>query len=211
MLLPAYLVSCLLTTALAAQHMQRISARDYVATARAQLRDQPGTVVWDGPVPENVIGRRLRGGRECPPGCSRSRRSRPRYDEPTGDLRMFDGLGLLRPVDILPEARSVRSRTPACGYGVQAGGARPVPLDRVAGAGRQVIRIGYYAARSLPGTVTADLTVTRVVFQQGVHYVFVVVQGPVAQLNVGLDAAEPGAGICATDVVVGQPWPKPGS
>ncbi len=209
-LLPAYLVSCLLTTALAAQHMQRISARDYVGTAQAQLRDQPGTVVWDGPVPENVMA----GIFEEDAVSSRVLAVapvRPRYDEPTGDLRMFDGFGLLRPVDILPEARSVRSRTPACGYGVQAGAARPIPLDRVAGAGRQVIRIGYYAARSLPGTVTADLTVTRVVFQQGVHYVFVVVQGPVAQLNVGLDAAEPGAGICATDVVIGQPWPKPGS
>lgn len=209
-LLPAYLVSCLLTTGLAAQHMERISARSFVETATAELRKQSGAVVWDGPVPENVIAglfdEDARVSRVFAPLPSP-----PRFDEPTGDLRMVDGLGLVRPVDVIPEAQSRPSRDRACGYGVQVGRQRSIPLDRVAGARAQVIRVGYYAARALPGTVTADLTVTRVVFQQGLHYLYTVVEGPVARLSLGLDPAEGVGGICATGVVVGQPWPKPGS
>lgn len=209
-LLPAYLVSCLLSTASAAQHMERTSARSYVDTARAELARQPGAVLWDGPVPDNVIAAifeeeatvsRVLAGLPGP----------PRFGEPTGDLRMFDGLALLRPVDVIAQVRGRPSGNPACGYPVQEGRDRPVPLTGVARAGPQVVRIGYYAARAVPGTVTADLTRIRVVFQQGVHYLFVVVQGPVGQLTLTLDPAETGAGICATDVVIGQPWPKQGS
>lgn len=70
-LLPAYLVSCLLTTALAAQHMQRISARDYVATAQAQLRQQPGSVVMGRPGAGERDRRHLRAGRGAVPGARR--------------------------------------------------------------------------------------------------------------------------------------------
>ena len=209
-LLPAYLVGCLLTTGLAAQHMERISGRSFVETATAELQKQSGAVVWDGPVPENVIASLFdedaRVSRVFAPLPSP-----PRFNEPTGDLRMVDGLGLVRPVDVVPEARSRPSRDRACGYGVQVGRQRSIPLDGVAWARQQVIRVGYYAARALPGTVTADLTVTRVVFQQGLHYLYTVVEGPVAQLSLGLDPADGVGGICATGVVVGQPWPKPGS
>jgi len=135
----------------------------------------------------------------------------PRLNEPTEDLRMVDGLGLLRPVDMLAEARSLPSSVPDCGYGVQAGQERVIPLDRVASARPQVVRIGYYNGRAVPGTVRVDLKPTRVVFQRGLHYLYVVVEGPVARLSLSVEAAETGAGFCATDVVVGQPWPKPRS
>jgi hypothetical protein len=209
-LLPAYLASCLISTGLAAQHMERTSGRSFVATARAELERKPGVSVWDGQTPEDLIGSVFR---------SDARMSRVfaplrtpvRWNEPTGELFLLDGLGLLRPAEMLVDARSRPGADRNCGYGLVAGRQRRIPLERVAGPGPQVIRVGYYAARPVPGTVTADLTAIRVVFQQGLHYLFVVVQGPVGRLSLGLDAAESGAGLCATEVVVGQPWPRPGT
>jgi len=209
-LLPAYLASCLITTGLSAQHMERTSGRSYVATARAEFARQAGASVWDGPVPDDLIGAVFT--RDA--SVSRvfaSLPTAPRLNEPTEDLRMVDGLGLLRPVDMLAEARSLPSSVPDCGYGVQAGQERVIPLDRVASARPQVVRIGYYNGRAVPGTVRVDLKPTRVVFQRGLHYLYVVVEGPVARLSLSVEAAETGAGFCATDVVVGQPWPKPRS
>lgn len=178
--------------------------------ARAELESKAGVSVWDGQVPDDLIGAIFL--RQA--AVSRVFASlpvRPRFNQPTGELFMLDGLGLLRPADVIAEARSRPGPVRDCGYGVEASRDQRIPLDHVAGARPQVIRIGYYAARSVPGTVTADLKATRVVFQQGLHYVFVVVEGPVAQLSLRLDPSTPGAGICATDIVVGQPWPKPGS
>lgn len=209
-LLSAYLASCLITTGLSAQHMERTSGKAYVATARADFARQAGASVWDGPVPDDLVGAVF--GRDA--SASRvfaSLRTPPRFDEPTADLRMLDGLGLLRGVDMLTEARSLPSTVPDCGYGVQAGRQRAVPLDAVTAARREVVRIGYYNGRAVPGTVTVDGRPVRVTFQQGLHYVYVVVDGPVRTIELSIDAAEVGAGFCATDVVVGQPWPKPDS
>ncbi|HZB49897.1 MAG TPA: hypothetical protein VE547_12470, partial [Mycobacteriales bacterium] len=209
-LLSAYLASCLITTGLSAQHMERTSGKAYVATARGELARQAGASVWDGPVPDDLMAAMF--GRDA--SASRvfaSLRPPPRFDEPTADLRMLDGLGLLRGVNMLAEARSLASPVPDCGYGVQAGRERGIPLNRVTSGRRQVVRIGYYNGRAVPGTVTVDGRTVRVTFQRGLHYVYVVVDGPVRTVDLSVDAAEVGAGFCATDVVVGQPWPKAGA
>jgi hypothetical protein len=206
----AYLASCLITTAQAADHMHRTSGRDYVTTARAQLAAAPGVSVWDGAVPDDVLSP-LFGADATASRVFGELADPPRFDEPTADLRILDGLGLLRGVDMITEARSRPSADPDCGYGVQAGQQRAIPLDTATSGRKQAVRVGYYNGRAVPGTVTVDGVATRVTFQQGLHYVYVVAPGPVRSVQLSIDAAEAGAGFCATDVVVGQPWPKPGS
>jgi hypothetical protein len=207
--LVAYLASCLITTGLSAQHMSRTSGRAYVTAAEAELTRQAGAVVWDGPVPEDVLSS-LFAENSTVSRVFASLPDPPRYDEPTADLRMLDGLGVLRAVDIVTVSRSLPSPVPDCGYGVQAGQQRRIPLDGIGSPRRQVVRIGYYNGRAVPGTVTVDGVPVRVTFQKGLHYLYVVVPGAVGALDLSIDAAETGAGFCATDVVIGQPWPRSG-
>lgn len=205
-LLAAYLVSCLITTGLSAQHMADTSGREYVETARGELAQQAGVSVWDGAVPDDVLGGVFNDNARVSRVFS-SLPEPPRFNEPTADLRMVDGLGLLRGVTMLAEARGVPGPNPDCGYGVQAGQQREVPLAGVTRDRRQVVRVGYYNGRAVPGAVTVDGVPVRVTFQQGLHYVYVVAPGPVRSVGLSVDASEVGAGFCATDVVVGQPWP----
>jgi hypothetical protein len=179
-----------------------------VLTAQEEFARKPAAVVWDGYVPEGVLSPLFIDDASVSRVFS-TLPTPPRYDQPTAELMALDGLGILRPVDMLPEARSLPSRSPDCGYDVHAGQRRPVPLTAPTSARKQVVRVGYYNARTVPGTVTVDGRAVRVTFQQGLHFLYVVAPGPVATVELTVDATEVGAGFCATDVVVGQPWPKP--
>jgi hypothetical protein len=210
-LLPAYLASCLLSTVLATQHMEETAGRDFVVTARQELQRQPGVVVWDGIVPENVMTflfgadarvSRVLGSLEEP----------PRFGEPTEDLRMFDGHGRLRPVDMIQATTSPPGPAKDCGYPVHTTRTTTVALLKRLPPGEHAIRLGYYTSVAAAGSVRVEGAGAQpVAFQTGLHYLYLRASGPFDTVDLTLDDSEAGAGVCITDVVVGQPWPRPGT
>jgi hypothetical protein len=176
-------------------------ARRWVTTAVAAVRDDPDAVLYDGRVPGDVLlswfGRRATAA-EVLGALPRP----PTFDQPTGDLRMFDDTGTPRPVTLLGPATGRPGPVPRCGYAVGGAGA-DIPLTTRARGDRPVVRIGYYTGNGGPGTVDVGRGPVDVWFQPGLHQLFLVADRPPTRVRV----TATGDTVCVADVAVGMPLP----
>ncbi|MGH3877515.1 MAG: hypothetical protein ACRDSK_10830 [Actinophytocola sp.] len=181
--------------------LQFRDARDYVTTARAELAERPGMVLFDGGVPNNIMIDWFLD------DASTSRvvglvPEKPRFDRPAEELYRLDETGTPQPIrDLGATVSAVRGPVKDCGYLVEDGTAR-IPLHREV-PGRQIVRIGYYTSDTAPGTVRVGGRSYPVRFTDGLHVVHVVAPEPVTQVEVSrsIDVAP----LCITDVRVGVP------
>jgi hypothetical protein len=130
----------------------------------------------------------------------------PRFDQPTGDLRILDASGVPRPVQLRDTVAAPPGPVLNCGYGVHETWVS-VPLTRPASTWHSVIRISYFTMTPATATVRVGDSRFAVRFDQGVHDLFVVADGPITTVEI---AGDPGTAVCVTQLVVGTPVPAQG-
>jgi hypothetical protein len=200
----ALVVGAAVTTAQLAPGGEHRQARRYVENARAASAREPDLVLVDEPVPSDVMIWLLGDYRRASQVLA-ALPHRPRFDQPTGDLRILDADGVPHQVALVDTVAAPPGPAPRCGYGIHDSRVT-VPLSSPAGTGHRVIRIGYYSAKPATGTVRVGTAQFPVRFEGGVHHLFVVADGPIDEVDIGGD---PGTAVCVTDLVVGAPVPAP--
>ncbi|WP_143229411.1 glycosyltransferase family protein [Actinophytocola xanthii] len=181
--------------------LQFREAREYVATARAALAEQPGMVLFDTGVPGAIMIDWFVADAFTSRVVGLVPES-PRFDRPAEELYQLDGNGTPQPVINLDDpTRALPGPEPDCGYLV---GEEPVriPMEDTV-SGRRIVRIGYYTGDSGEGTVTVGDTRVRVRFTEGLHVVHIVASGVYAHVEIRRTLRV--APLCVTDVTVGLP------
>lgn len=184
-----------------APSLQFREARDYVATARAALTEQPHIVLYDTTVPGSIIldwfiydnfTSRVVG---VLPDA-------PRFDRPTETLYQLDDTGRPQPITALTDSvHGERGPAPDCGHRVDAEPVR-IPLTDPS-SGRRVLKLGYYTGDTGDGVVTVGDTRVPVRFEEGLHVLYVVVTGTYTHVEVERNLnLKP---LCVTDVEIGLP------
>lgn len=174
------------------------AAKNYVANVRAAAELYPDLVLYDSPVPPEVLIALL----GDQPYVSKVLGPLDlRFDLPTNDLRILDATGTPRPIGLVEAIGARPGPTRDCGYLI--GGTQTrIPLTaRVTGT-RRVVNIGYYTTQETEGTVTLPSGRVDVRFRAGLHRLYLVADGPFDEV-----LARAGSGVCVTDVVVGSPLP----
>lgn len=200
----AFVLGTVVTAMTAWPQYSHTHAKDYVRTAQEALSRQPDTTLYDTGVPQDVMvswfGPIARTSTVLGhvPGI-------PGFDAPGGDLRMIDGLGIPRPVELVGAVPAPAGPVRDCGYAVD-NEPSEVPLTSTKDGQRLVLRLGYYSAQPAPGSVQAGTTSQDVTFQAGLHVLYLVVDGPVAKIRLWHNNT--GATVCVSDAVVGQPLPS---
>jgi hypothetical protein len=201
-----FIIGATVTMAAATPHMDQDYARSYVRNATQALRDQPGTVLYDGSVPADLMigafGDDARVSRVIGPLALDIG-----FDQPTGDLRILDDTGTPQPVTLPDPLTAPTGPVRDCGYLADRHGV-DVTFSTEPQKARQVLRIGYYAGRSVVGAVIVGDLRFRVTFVAGVHRLFITVQDPTQIVSIDLGDTE--TAVCVTDVVIGSPRPGAG-
>jgi hypothetical protein len=194
-------VASLATIAVVTPQLSRDAGREYVRTAAKALRAEPGTVLYDTRVPEDLMipefGRDARSSTIIAPlGLDVA------FDKPTGDLRMLDETGAPRDIVLKDTLTAPPGPVPNCGYQATQFNAdiafRSEPRDA-----RQVVRLGYFTNRIAAATVTVGNQRVRVMFQSGLHYLYLTVPRPSQVLSIDLVPSD--TTLCVTDAVIGTP------
>jgi hypothetical protein len=181
-------------------------ARSYFANARADLDDvEPGTALYDGPVPTAVVWRLLW------PATLPSRLFGPTgadFDafqpgEATEQLYDIDGDGRLRTSTVTGIA-ALPGPTPGCGWRVRTR-AVTVPLDAEAFAWDWVVQLNYSARSSGTVVVVAGDSAVAVPVRAGVGTAYAYVTGAVSELQ--LATTDPANVVCVDEAIVGLPQP----
>lgn len=202
-----YAVSAAVTTASVAHHSYNRADRAFVETLRAELRAQPGTVLLDGGVPDDLmIGWFGADGRVSTMiGLAPER---PVFDRAGHSLRMVDARGRLRPIDLVAPVSARAGDDEVCGYAVRDQPETVLLADALTEDARVLARITYYTSAKGSLTVEDGGAEQRVRLRQGTATVDVPLTGPLDELVLRLlpdDDTEQDATVCVTDVTVGYP------
>jgi hypothetical protein len=181
-------------------------ARVFVTNAREAAGRPGGVDLVDGPVPSSVIATIF---------TDKARASvvvealpeEPRFGQPTHDLRMLDGFGSARPVDIRPVASASPKDTSSCSWPVRRVEV-DIPLDSSVPPGRWIVRLGYYGAHPTSGRLDIDGRSHDVQLLGGVHYLYLELSTSEPIRSISIGDLPTGDAVCVTDVVVGTGWPR---
>jgi len=175
-------------------------ASRYIDNARAAVAGDPELILFDAPVPTDIVHEWF---------AENSRASRVvglvpgiRFDTPTSRMHVLDESG--RPQRITgvdPIAVSVPGPVEGCGNPVADLLVR-IPLDKAV-LGRYLLRVDYYTAAGGEGVVDRDGYRTPVWFQEGLHSIYLPVEGLFDKIGVQL--ASKGAPVCIAKLYVGRP------
>lgn len=182
----------------AVPELRHEQARTYVTKLQQEYAAQPKLMLYDTPVPPDVLVA-LFGDHAYV-----SRVLRPlgiQVDQPTADLRMLDNEGRPWPVGLVEVIGTEPGPVPGCGHRI-GGQTTSLRLTETVTGRRRVIRFGYFAGEWASAKVAVPGRQFEFDFQPGVHYVFMVADGPFDELLVS--AEHP---VCLTDVLVGSPLP----
>lgn len=200
----AFLNGALITQQALTDVAERRPARDWVHEAHSSLAKSGGAIVYDGPVPGQIVSELF---------VDKARASTVlsdpslgiAWDASTTDLRMFDGQGTLREailIDITTDAGS--GPTPDCGWPLENTSPQLVNFPPVI-LGSQVLTIGYYTDRPAEIAVTAGGTRQVLIAPEGLHRLFLFDVTEADSVHMELLQ---GGTVCVTQVQAGKPWPK---
>jgi hypothetical protein len=176
------------------------STRDYVENVAAVSTLEPNLVLYDGPVPPEmmlpIFGQHAM-------ASNALRGLGVRFDQPAEDLRMLDATGTPRKIGLVATVPGKPAPVQGCGYPVGPRTTR-VPLASRAEGSRLVVQLGYYAQFPANGTVSTPTRDFRVRFEAGLHLLSVVADGPFSDILVNAEGP-----VCVTNALVGLPIPHP--
>lgn len=197
-------VAAVPTTNALAPALRNADDREYLAALRDGLATDPSIVLLDGPTPEGVIhpwyGAEARVSTLAPLLLES-----PPFDVPSSNLRMVDGLGLVRPVTLEDPAMALDPGETTCGYAVR-DEETTIPLDRGLPAGRHVVQISYFTNTRSPMTLVLPEKEIQIPVRDGLRVIQVPVEHDgllqlVLRLESGTDA------VCVGEVAVGVATP----
>ena len=199
-----YAASAAVSTSFMAPYLFNHTDRRYVQNLRAQLRENPQAVIYDGLAPDAIMIGWFGGTGRVSTVIGTAPES-PVFDVPSYEMRLVDGKGKLREFNLVAVVGSRKSKDQLCGYHVTKQGVA-VPLEEPVQAKRLVLRIAYYTSASGPMTVELDGKSQLVPMRRGAHRVDLVVGGSFDEVSLRLDPDAPdGATVCVPSLQAGYP------
>ncbi|NGY62188.1 hypothetical protein G7043_24970 [Lentzea sp. NEAU-D13] len=176
-------------------------SEQYVSTARAALAANPSIALYDTSVPDAIMsvwliedGKASRVIGLLP--------QRPKFDQPAEEMFLLDDNGSPQKITGVKDPIVGRKGPVAdCGYPV-GGQVVTIPLSsRV--EGRRLLRMEYYTSSAGPVRLALGTVAQEVNFAEGLHVLYVVVNGGSDRLEVNRGTAvDP---MCVVDVRIGSP------
>lgn len=195
----AVVVGAAVSTSQAIPEMRHEAARNYVENVRAVARIEPDLVLYDAPVPADLMIPLF--GDEAM--ASRALRGLGlRFDQPTAELRMLDGTGTPRRIGLVTTVGNAPVPNESCGFPVGPQATR-IPLDERVEGQRVVVQFGYYTQLAADGIVSTPTSEFPVRFEAGLHQLAFVADGPFTELLVQAEGP-----VCVTNALVGLPLPQ---
>lgn len=179
-------------------------ARHYVANLEQALAENPNIVLYDTGVPPEIMLEWF--GPEATASTVLGQLpSKPRFSRSAEDLRMVSAEGVPQPIELVEAAPAQPGPVPSCGFEVTR---LPsiIPLTGQVRGNRLVVRMEYFSSREVLANVQAGPTSLDVKFLTGVHFLYLVVDGPVQQVRLWHNQAD--LTVCVTGMVVGKPLPR---
>ncbi|MBE7323176.1 hypothetical protein IEQ44_00735 [Nocardioides sp. Y6] len=201
----ALLVSCAVTARAMVPTLKNEDDRAYVDYVREGLLIDPRIVLLDGPVPEGIMSS-LFGSSARVSTVVGLLPEEPTFGMPSEVLRMVDGAGILREVDLTLTVPSAPAPEGDCGYAVT-GQRTTIPMSGPVAAGNHVLEISYLTGGDTYAEVQAGEETIRIPIRSGVHTIQVPVR--TAFSNVTLTLENPGQTVCVGGLSAGVPTPAP--
>lgn len=198
-------VSTSVTTRATAPTLKNEDDRAYVDNIRSGLELDPRIVLLDGPVPEGVMSA-LFGTPARVSTVVGLLPQQPTFDMPSEVLRMVDGAGILREVDLGFAVTSGPGPEGDCGWAVT-GRRTTIPLESDVAAGEHVLEIGYLTSGDTYAEVRAGEDAVRIPVRAGLHEIQLPVTSAFSAVTVTLE--DPELTVCVGSVAVGVPTPAP--
>lgn len=198
-------VSTTVTTRATAPTLKNEDDRAYVDHIRSGLEVDPRIVLLDGPVPEGVMSA-LFGSPARVSTVVGLLPQQPTFDMPSEVLRMVDGLGILREVDLGFAVTSATAPEGDCGWAVT-GRRTTIPLESDVAAGDHVLEIGYLTSGDTYADVRVGEEQVRIPVRAGLHQIQLPVTSAFSRVTVTLE--DPELTVCVGSVAVGVPTPAP--
>ena len=199
----ALVVSCALTTTAMAPIGYNRDDKLYVDTLVRGVEARPLVVIYDSPVPDNVMISWF-GERRATSTVLAGTEQHAVFDVPSENMMMVDSHGRLVDFSLSYATRTRPGPVKDCGYPVA--DRTVVPLPKRLTVSRAVVQIAYYAARENVMTVQTGGTVQVLPVQPGTHVVSVVVSGEFDE--VVLSQQDPSATACVDGIAIGFPAPR---
>lgn len=178
----------------------------FAAEARSQIHGMGRVEVYDGPVPDGVIWSLFK--RDARMSRVFSDHRLPiRWNESTSDLRMFNGLGMLRPADLKDVvADAGKGPQPECGWPASPGRPARVSFPQPIQLDDRPVMFAYFTDRPGEVDITLGGRTQSLVVEQGLNRLWVFAPGQTVR-DMELSRVQGGT-VCVTEVKVGTVWPK---
>lgn len=202
----AVVVASLVSTAAVVERMPMGETRDYLATVRDTAAQLSGLDLVDGPVPDHVLASLLLDDARASVAVGPAPEG-IRFHQPSADLRMLDGDGRARPVEVRRLAGTAPTAdTDVCPWPVRRRMAE-IPLDQRLPPGDWVVQVSYYSGVPTSGRLEVGGRTVAVEFLAGVHHLYLELRDAPVDAAVSLGDLPRGDTVCVTAAVVGIPWP----
>lgn len=204
-LVAAVTASSVVTTRALLPDLKNADDRAYMTNLRAGLGFDPRVVLVDGPVPETII-HPWHGARARVSTLTEFLPEQPTFGVPSEFLRMVDGFGLLREIDLAGTVSAPEGPTAGCGWSADANGVS-ISFPQAVPEGEQVLEIGYFAGQDTYAQLEVGSREVRVPIRQGLHVVQVPTTGDFAGIKIRTETV--GTVACIGHVDVGTATAAP--
>lgn len=193
--------SAALSTPGLAASLQDPPSRGWVTQARAQLAAAPRTVLLDAAAPWAILDPTF-GARATVSAVLNRAPERPVFDLPSHSLRLVGPGGGLIPVTLSGPVSVVGDADEVCPYPIRQA-PTTLTLTTPVGAGRRVLRLGYYTAA--PVLLVVDVGTQRATVQLlgGLNALDIPLTAGFGSFTAYLE--DPSATVCLATVEVGEP------
>ncbi|WP_150132593.1 hypothetical protein [Intrasporangium calvum] len=183
----------------------RRDTRSFVTEARAQAEGRGVVDVFDGPVPERVIGSFFAADHKMSRVLA-DHRLPIRWNVASSDLHIFDGLGVLRPAD-LKDVVADAGQGPLrdCGWLAAPGQPAQLSFGEPVSLGGRPVMLAYYTRTAGEVDITLGGRTEPVVLEEGLNRMWIFSGRAVQAIEV---RHVQGAPVCVTEAKVGTVWPK---
>lgn len=204
-LVVAVVASSVATTRALLPDLKNTDDRAFMDNLRSGLGMDPRVVLVDGPVPATII-HPWHGSLARVSTLAKLLPEQPTFGVPSEYLRMVDGFGLLREIDLAAAVRAPDGPTEGCGYSADSNGVA-VNLPSPVPEGEQVLELGYFAGKDTYAQVTLGDSEVRVPIREGLHVVQIPTAGGFSSVRVRTESV--GTVACVGHVVVGSATAAP--
>jgi hypothetical protein len=199
----AYAASTALTTHHTAPALFNTAGKTYVENLQRDLADHPDVVLYDTAVPAHMMISWF-GADDRVSTVYGIAHHAPLFDVPSERMRIVDGLGHVRELNLEHPVTAVPGPEPQCGYNVTLS-PTVVKMTEPVASGKKVMRLPYFTNVDDEGVLVVGGQTIRFPVQPGLHSISVVVSAAFDSFSVRLSRT--GGTLCLGAVTAGTPLP----